>query len=105
MVNIVSLICVAANKPKILPTTAGIESFMPLFMLSMRLRKKANEEVKFCNTTAMRFVPLATLMGSPKAMNSVIEIIAPPPARVFITPTIMPESTKSSMIVLSPIIK
>lgn len=101
ILNIVSLMCVATSEPAMLPITAGIDSFIPLLTSSRRLRRKASVAVRFCNTTAIRLVPLATFMGSPSTMNSVMVMMAPPPARVLMTPTTIPDSTSINMIVVS----
>ena len=100
ILNTVSLMWVATIEPAMLPTTAGIDSFMPLRTSSMRLRRKATDEVRFCNTTAMRLVPFATPTGKPNTMNNVMEMIDPPPARVLIMPTTTPERTSTAIMVI-----
>ena len=101
ILKIESLIWLATSEPAIFPMTAGMESFMPLRMSSMRLRRNVIDEVRFCNTTAIRFVPFDTLIGRPITVKSVIEMNAPPPASVLITPTTMPESTSMAIIIVS----
>ena len=81
----------ATIAPRILPRITGIESRSPWFMLNDFLRMKVTVAARFCIKTAIRFVPLATLIGKPKAINIVIVIIEPPPASVLITPTAVPE--------------
>jgi hypothetical protein len=52
----------------------------------------------------MRFVPLATPMGRPNTIKRVIEIMAPPPASVFITPTMIPDTTSIMIIIRESVI-
>jgi hypothetical protein len=44
---------------------------------------------------AIRLVPLATLAGNPRNMRMEREMMEPPPARVFINPTRIPETTSN----------
>ena len=64
-------------------------------MLKDFLRMNVMVAARFCISTAMRFVPLATFIGKPKAINIVIVIIEPPPARVLMIPTAVPEISKT----------
>ena len=67
-------------------------------MLNDFLRMNVTVAAKFCIKTAMRFVPFATFIGKPKAINIVIVIIEPPPASVFMIPTAVPEISKTTTI-------
>ena len=57
------------------------------------MRIKAIVAEKFCITTAMRFVPLATATGIPIAIYSAIVITEPPPPSVLMIPTTTPETS------------
>ena len=64
-------------------------------MLNDFLRMNVTVAARFCINTAIRFVPLAILIGRPNAINIVIVIIEPPPARVLIIPTAVPEISRT----------
>ena len=87
-----SSILVATSEPTIFPIITGIDRSSPCFRLKVPLRKKFIVAVKFCRKTAIRFVPLAIVIGRPSAVNIVTVTTEPPPARVFIAPTMIPET-------------
>ena len=62
-------------------------------MSSIFLRIKAIVADRFCMTTAMRLVPLATATGMPIAINSAMVITEPPPPSVLMMPTTTPETS------------
>lgn len=93
--------CVATSEPAIFPTITGTESSSPCLRLKAPFLKNVIVAVKFCKKTAIRLVPLAMVIGRPNAVNIVTVTTEPPPASVFIAPTIMPEMTKISVILKS----
>ena len=85
----------ATIAPMILPRITGMESNSPWLMSNDFLRMNVMVAARFCINTAIRFVPLAILMGKPNAMNIVMVMIEPPPARVLMMPTAVPDISKT----------
>ena len=81
--------------PVIAPKMIGMAKRNALFQSINFLREKLMTAVVFCNNTAIRLVPLATLGGSPKNIKTEREINVPPPANVLMKPTNNPEMIKT----------
>jgi len=80
--------------PSIDPGIIGIARQRTFFQSISFFREKLPTAVRFCKKTAIRFVPLAIFSGNPNIIKTEREIIVPPPAKVLINPTTMPEITK-----------
>jgi hypothetical protein len=61
-----------------------------LYGITLFLKKTALDD-RVCIIMATLFVPFAIVSGRPNQLNTDMEIIVAPPAKVLIKPTIKPE--------------
>ena len=81
---------IANSAPKNDPMIAGIDKKRLIFHLTKYFLKNSIKAVTFCISIAILLVPLATVEGKPRKINTGKEIRDPPAEITLIKPTRIP---------------